>query len=76
MKKVIPTNNLIWFPSLRLSILIIITLAVEMGLMLLFCILCELSQDLTTALLSVVILGNMITGLIGWTIQNFGMQSL
>jgi len=64
------TNNLIWFPSFKLSILVLITLIIEMGIVCIYCTLISLPQDITNILLLLVFCGNILTGLIGWLFAN------
>lgn len=69
-EKLIPTNNMIWFPSLRTIFLILITLVIETGMVVWYAISCGLSSDVILGLAVFIILANLITGLIGWIFQS------
>jgi len=57
-----------WFPSLRTSILILLTIILEVGFIIAACMCLGLSSNITHILVLVVILGNLITGAIGWLV--------
>ena len=69
------TNNLIWFPSLAtILILIPLTLIVEAGFVVAYCMTHQYSYNETVNLALIVILANLFTGAIGWMFKNFGVN--
>jgi hypothetical protein len=59
-----------WFPSLRTSVLILLTIIIETGLIILYGICQSFESDIIFQLAMLVIAANVITGTIGWLIQN------
>lgn len=62
----IPINNMTWFPSFRTSVLILLTLIIETGIVWIYCVSQNFDWDITSVLLSLIIIGNIVTGLLGW----------
>ena len=64
------TNNLIWFPSFKLSVLIVLTIIIETSFVVFYCISQNYTSSETTNLSVIIITANFITGLIGYLFAN------
>lgn len=65
-KNMFPTRNLVWFPSFRLIILVLITLIIETGILILYCLWQNYTVSEIENLSLIVILANLVTGFVGW----------
>lgn len=74
--KSIPIRNLIWFPSAKLSLLVITTIIIEAGIIGIFCVFSSFTQEQTSAIVSLVVAVNLLTGLIGWAVASWKWWNL
>jgi len=66
-KQIFPTNNLIWFPvAFKIGFLVLMTIAIETGIMTIYLQTTNFSQDEKVNILYLIIFGNLVTGFIGW----------
>ena len=65
-----PTRNIIWFPSFKLSILVLLTIIIETGFVVIYCVSQNYVSSEISNLSAIVIMANLITGLVGWMFKN------